>query len=212
MRRLGGRWAGWRGPSFEGHGFSSPFFPLTGSTAMVPPLFPYLVAAMFQLFGLYTAKAAFAVLSINSLFSALTCIPLYFSARYALGEKAAAMAGWGWVIYPYAIYFSGARVWDYALTGSAVHDLLLLRAAVASPGETSGLAGVWAVVRSRGTGKPIGADDVSSVSSTRRAGDATTRCAMGAAMCGGRGWTRHDADTMDDSQLSRAALCRAGAR
>jgi 4-amino-4-deoxy-L-arabinose transferase-like glycosyltransferase len=71
---------------------------------------------MFHLFGLYTAKAAFAILSINSLFSALTCIPLYFSARYALGEKTAAMAGWGWVIYPYAIYFSGARVWDYALT------------------------------------------------------------------------------------------------
>jgi 4-amino-4-deoxy-L-arabinose transferase-like glycosyltransferase len=109
---------GWVARSiFEGHGFSSPFFPLTGSTAMVPPLFPYLVAAMFHLFGLYTAKAAFAVLSINSLFSALTCIPLYFSTRYALGEKAAAMAGWGWVIYPYAIYFSGARVWDYALTG-----------------------------------------------------------------------------------------------
>ncbi len=109
---------GWVARSiFQGHGFSSPFFPLTGSTAMVPPLFPYLVAAMFHLFGLYTAKAAFAVLSINSLLSALTCIPLYFSARYALGEKAAVMAGWGWVIYPYAIYFSGARVWDYALTG-----------------------------------------------------------------------------------------------
>jgi 4-amino-4-deoxy-L-arabinose transferase-like glycosyltransferase len=109
---------GWVARSiFQGHGFSSPFFPLTGSTAMVPPLFPYLVAAMFQLFGLYTAKAAFAILSINSLLSALTCIPLYFSARYTLGEKAAAMAGWCWVIYPYAIYFSGARVWDYALTG-----------------------------------------------------------------------------------------------
>ncbi|HEY1993573.1 MAG TPA: glycosyltransferase family 39 protein [Edaphobacter sp.] len=109
---------GWVARSiFEGHGFSSPFFPLTGSTAMVPPLFPYLVAAIFHLFGLYTAKAAFAILSINSLLSALTCIPLYFSARYALGEKAATMAGWGWVIYPYAIYFSGARVWDYALTG-----------------------------------------------------------------------------------------------
>jgi len=109
---------GWVARSiFEGHGFSSPFFPLTGWTAMVPPLFPYLVAVMFRLFGLYTAKAAFAILSINSLFSALTCIPLYLSARYALGEKAAAMAGWGWVIYPYAIYFSGTRVWDYALTG-----------------------------------------------------------------------------------------------
>ena len=109
---------GWVARSiFEGHGFSSPFFPLTGSTAMVPPLFPYIVAAIFHLFGLYTAKAAFAILSINSLFSALTCIPLYFSARYALGEQAALMAGWGWVIYPYAIYFSGARAWDYALTG-----------------------------------------------------------------------------------------------
>ena len=109
---------GWVARSiFQGHGFSSPFFPLTGPTAMVPPLFPYLVAAMFHLFGLYTAKAAFAILSINSLLSALTCIPLYFSGRYTLGEKAATMAGWGWVIYPYAIYFSGARVWDYALTG-----------------------------------------------------------------------------------------------
>jgi 4-amino-4-deoxy-L-arabinose transferase-like glycosyltransferase len=109
---------GWVARSiFQGHGFSSPFFPATGATAMVPPLFPYLVAAMFHLFGLYTAKAAFAILSINSLLSALTCIPIYFSTRHALGEQAAAMAGWGWVIYPYAIYFSGARVWDYALTG-----------------------------------------------------------------------------------------------
>ncbi len=109
---------GWVARSiFQGHGFSSPFFPTTGATALVPPLFPYLVAWMFHLFGLYTAKAAFAILSINSLFSAMTCIPLYFSTRHALGEKAAVMAGWCWVVYPYAIYFSGARVWDYALTG-----------------------------------------------------------------------------------------------
>jgi hypothetical protein len=109
---------GWVARSiFLGHGFSSPFFPSAGATAMVPPLFPYMLAGVFHVFGLYTAKAALAILSINSAFSALTCIPLYFSARHALGEKAAAMAGWGWVIYPYSIYFSGARVWDYALTG-----------------------------------------------------------------------------------------------
>jgi len=109
---------GWVARSiFLGHGFSSPFFPFTGPTAMVPPIFPYMLASMFHLFGLYTAKSAFAILSINSLLSALTCIPIYFSARYALGEKAARWAGIGWVIYPYAIYFSGARVWDYALTG-----------------------------------------------------------------------------------------------
>jgi 4-amino-4-deoxy-L-arabinose transferase-like glycosyltransferase len=109
---------GWVARSiFLGHGFSSPFFPSTGPTAMVPPIFPYVLAGMFRMFGLYTAKAAFGILSINSLLSALTCIPIYFSARYAVGEKAARWAGIGWVVYPYAIYFSGARVWDYALTG-----------------------------------------------------------------------------------------------
>jgi 4-amino-4-deoxy-L-arabinose transferase-like glycosyltransferase len=99
-----------------GHGFSSPFFPTTGPTALVPPLFPYLLAGVFHLFGLYTAKAAFAVLFINSLLSALTCIPIYFSARYALGDRVAGLAAWGWVFYPYAIYFSAVRIWDYALT------------------------------------------------------------------------------------------------
>jgi 4-amino-4-deoxy-L-arabinose transferase-like glycosyltransferase len=100
-----------------GHGFSSPFAPSTGPTALVPPLFPYLLAGIFHVFGLYTAKAAFAILSINSLLSALTCIPIYFSTRYALGSRLAALAIWGWAIYPYSIYFSAARVWDYALTG-----------------------------------------------------------------------------------------------
>jgi 4-amino-4-deoxy-L-arabinose transferase-like glycosyltransferase len=109
---------GWVARSiFQGQGFSSPFFPVTGATALVPPLFPYMLAGVFHLFGLYTAEAAFAILSINSVLSALTCIPIYLSARYVLGERVATMAGLGWVIYPYAIYFSGARVWDYALTG-----------------------------------------------------------------------------------------------
>jgi 4-amino-4-deoxy-L-arabinose transferase-like glycosyltransferase len=108
---------GWVARSiFEGHGFSSPYFPATGPTALVPPLFPYLLAGVFHFFGLYTAKAAFAILSVNSLFSALTCVPIYLGARYALGDQVAKVAGWAWAIYPYSIYFSAARVWDYSLT------------------------------------------------------------------------------------------------
>lgn len=109
---------GWVARSIvQGHGFSSPFFPATGPTGLVPPIFPYLIAGIFYIFGLYTIKAAFAILLINSLLSALTCIPIYFSTRYALGHRVATLASWGWVFYPYAIYFSAARVWDYALTG-----------------------------------------------------------------------------------------------
>ncbi|WP_348268137.1 glycosyltransferase family 39 protein [Edaphobacter sp. DSM 109919] len=109
---------GWVARSIaQGHGFSSPFWPSTGPTALVPPIFPYFVATIFRIFGVYTAASAIAILSINSLFSALTCIPLYFSTRYAIGDRAATLAAWAWVFYPFAIYFSAARVWDYALTG-----------------------------------------------------------------------------------------------
>ena len=85
--------------------------------------------AMFHLFGLYTAKAAFAILSINSLFSALTCIPLYFSARYAAGREGGGDGRVGLGDLPVLRSISQAdAVWDYALTGPAVHDVLLLRA------------------------------------------------------------------------------------
>jgi 4-amino-4-deoxy-L-arabinose transferase-like glycosyltransferase len=109
---------GWVARSIAtGHGFSSPFYPASGPTAIVPPFFTYLLAMVFRAFGLYTAKSAVVILSVNSVFSALTCIPLYFSTKYALGQRAAMLAAWGWALYPFAIYFSAARVWEYALTG-----------------------------------------------------------------------------------------------
>src|SRR3984893_1695981 len=108
---------GWVARSLAlGHGLSSPFFPSSAPTALVPPLFPYLLAAVFRTFGLYTAKSAFVILSLDSLLSALTCIPVYLCLKHAAGERPAQRAGWLWAIYPFAIYFSGAQVWDYALT------------------------------------------------------------------------------------------------
>ena len=108
---------GWVARSLaSGQGFSSPFFPMSGPTALVPPLFPYLLSQIFRAFGIYTAKSALVILSLDSLFSALTCVPIYLSLKYAAGERPAQMAAWLWAIYPFAVYFSGAEVWDYALT------------------------------------------------------------------------------------------------
>jgi 4-amino-4-deoxy-L-arabinose transferase-like glycosyltransferase len=108
---------GWTARSIALHqGFSSPFLPVTGPTAIVPPIYPYLLAAIFRLFGLYSAGSAIVILSLNSLFSALTCIPIYFSLRHAASTRLARFAAIGWAIYPFAIYFSADRVWDYALT------------------------------------------------------------------------------------------------
>jgi 4-amino-4-deoxy-L-arabinose transferase-like glycosyltransferase len=108
---------GWTARSLAlGRGFSSPFLPLTGPTADIPPLYPFLLSGVFKLFGVYSAASAVIILSLNSLFSALTCIPLYFSLRHATTARLARLASVGWAIYPFAIYFSADRVWDYALT------------------------------------------------------------------------------------------------
>jgi hypothetical protein len=98
-----------------GHGFGSPFWPLTGPTALVPPGFPYLLAAIFRMFGLYSLHSAFAILSLDSLFSALTCVPIYFLAKDSINTRIACYAGWAWVIYPFSVYYSTV-VWEWALT------------------------------------------------------------------------------------------------
>jgi 4-amino-4-deoxy-L-arabinose transferase-like glycosyltransferase len=108
---------GWTARSlFMGRGFGSPFQHLSGPSALVPPLYPYILSVIFKLFGLYTLPAAFATLTFNSVLSALTCIPVYGAAREGLGRRTARWATIGWAIYPFGIYFSADRVWDYALT------------------------------------------------------------------------------------------------
>lgn len=101
----------------SGHGFSSPYYPISGPTAIESPLYPFLLAGVFKLFGIYTLTSGFIILTINSLLSALTCIPVYLSAKYSLGARGARVAAWVWAFYPFAIYFSAGRVWEYALTG-----------------------------------------------------------------------------------------------
>lgn len=100
----------------SGHGFSSPYWPWSGPTAIESPLYPGLLSLVFRLFGVYSLTSGFVILTINSLFSALTCIPVYFSAKYSLGARCAKYAAWTWAFYPFAIYFSAGRVWEYALT------------------------------------------------------------------------------------------------
>ncbi len=100
----------------SGHGFSSPYYPWSGPTAMQPPLYPFFLSLIFRIFGIYTLTSAFVTLTINSLLSAVTCIPVYFSAEYSLGPRPARIAAWVWAFYPFAIYFSACRVWEYSLT------------------------------------------------------------------------------------------------
>jgi 4-amino-4-deoxy-L-arabinose transferase-like glycosyltransferase len=108
------------------HGFSSPFVPQTGPTAYLPPLYPYLLSVIFRAFGIYTAKSAFTILSLNSLFSALTCVPIYYMTRYTHSARVALFAAMAWAVYPFSIYFSAARVWEFSLTSLLFTTCFLL--------------------------------------------------------------------------------------
>src|ERR1700682_4549686 len=77
----------------SGQGFSSPYSEPTGPTALIPPVYTYLDAGVFKLFGIYTATSALALLTLNNIFSSLTCLPVYSIARRVFGVRNAAWAG-----------------------------------------------------------------------------------------------------------------------
>jgi 4-amino-4-deoxy-L-arabinose transferase-like glycosyltransferase len=116
-----GNEVGWIARSIAAHqGFSSPFFTLTGPTALLPPVYPFILSVIFRVFGIYSVKSALTILTLNSLFSALTCVPIYLATRLSVNARVAMFAGWGWAIYPFAIYFSAGRVWEFSLTSLLV--------------------------------------------------------------------------------------------
>lgn len=110
----------------SGRGFSDVLDVGSGPTAWMTPLYPYLAAGVFKLFGIYTARSAIVLLSLNSLFSALTCFPIYLMAREGFGEKVACWAGWGWTLFPFAIVTAAEWIWETCLTTLLLSWLFLL--------------------------------------------------------------------------------------
>ena len=131
-----------------GEGFSSPYPEPTGPTNLIPPAYPYLVAGLFRLFGTFTPSAALAVLTMNNLFSSLTCLPVFFIARRVFGVRAAVRAGWLWAFFPYSVALSNTRIWDTTLT-TLVFSLVIL-ATLSLEGSTSlrawlGYGALWGI-------------------------------------------------------------------
>src|SRR5271157_6635490 len=100
----------------NGHGFSSPFGGDTGPSAWTAPVYPWIVSLAFRVFGSYTHAASFALLTFNSLCSALTAWAIYRIARRVFSEKIAIWSGWIWALLPYVIYWSVRWIWETSLT------------------------------------------------------------------------------------------------
>jgi 4-amino-4-deoxy-L-arabinose transferase-like glycosyltransferase len=99
----------------SGQGFSSPLFGNTGPTAWTTPVYPYLVAGVFRVFGIYSQASAWVILTLNCLFSAVTSIPVYFIARQCFDSSSARWAAGIWALFPYGVYFASGYVWGFCL-------------------------------------------------------------------------------------------------
>ena len=102
----------------EGRGFSSPLRLVeTGATAWFAPIYPYLLAGIFKLFGVYSYASNLIIQTINVAFAAFTCWPIASIGTRAFGKKTGTAAAWAWVFLPTAIFFPVVWVWDTALAG-----------------------------------------------------------------------------------------------
>ncbi len=111
----------------SGYGFGNAYWVHTGPTTLLTPVFPYLLASIFAIFGIKTKAAAFAILTLNSLFSALTCLPVFFVAKKTLGIREAKLATWIWAFFPYAVYYSADSMWYHSFF-ALLFTLLVLMA------------------------------------------------------------------------------------
>ena len=123
-----------------GHGFGSPFLSAQPS-AIMPPIYPLIVAAFFYLFGIHTAHAIFAIHAFDCVINALACIPIFFIARRMFGSRVAMGAAWAWVFFPYGIYFAAAWAWSTHLLLLGLCVLLCLAPKIE---ETSSVP-LWAL-------------------------------------------------------------------
>jgi hypothetical protein len=106
-----------------GHGYADPFAGHTGPTAWVAPLYPLLMAFVFKLTGVYTLTSAWILLTLNSLFSALTVFPIaaigrrcFAGSGHARAASISRWAVWLWALYPAAMQYAVRWVWETSLS------------------------------------------------------------------------------------------------
>lgn len=125
----------------RGDGFGNPLAIPTGPSAWRAPVFPYVMAGFFKVFGIHSYSAAILMLAMNCLISALTSIPLYRLGELSFNARVGRWAGWIWAFFPYAIVNSTDKIFDTPL--SVLLIAVLLVETLRMRQATRPLAWVW---------------------------------------------------------------------
>lgn len=110
----------------QGHGYSSPFSGDTGPTAWMVPAFTLLLASVFNLFGVYSALSAWVILTIDSLFQALTAPLIYEMGARVAGRRNGLWSAWIWVLFPGIMQYGVRWIWEMSLSTMLFAAVLLL--------------------------------------------------------------------------------------
>jgi 4-amino-4-deoxy-L-arabinose transferase-like glycosyltransferase len=116
-----------------GHGFGNPY-PLiqTGPTALMPPVYPYLLAGIYKVFGVHGRASYLVATTLSGVFSTLICIPIFFLGRRLGGDICGLVSAGLWAVFPTAIALTTgpvSGVWDTTL--SALCAAVVLSATLA---------------------------------------------------------------------------------
>jgi 4-amino-4-deoxy-L-arabinose transferase-like glycosyltransferase len=129
-----------------GRGFSNPYWGNTGPTALLTPVYPYLLASVFAIFGVYTKASALVFLVINTFFSAVTAVPIFLIADKTLDRRTARIAAWVWAFFPYAINLSTTTIWYHSFVALLLAVIFLLVLSLASSDKLTVWIGLGALL------------------------------------------------------------------
>jgi 4-amino-4-deoxy-L-arabinose transferase-like glycosyltransferase len=126
----------------SGFGFSSPWPHTTlAPTAQQPPVYPWLLAGIFSIFGPYSYTSLWIAVLLNAVFSATTALIIYRVALRDFGRPTALIASWAWACWIYEAVVS-IRLWESSLSALLlVSSMLLLPVKGENPGTKK-----WAVL------------------------------------------------------------------
>src|ERR1700690_3686478 len=124
-----------------GKGFFGPYPGYQATTAVLPPVYPFLGAIGYKLFhgDSYAATVFFQV--INCIFSAATCWPICAVGKKLFGGRIGLASAWFWVFFPYAVLLPLEWTWDQSL--SALMMALIIAATLALSESTSSTSLPW---------------------------------------------------------------------
>ncbi len=136
----------------QGKGFSAVFDSASGRTAWWTPVFPLLLGGIFKIFGIYSSKSAPVILSLDSLFSALTCVAIFLIANDTLGRTTAVVSAWVWALLPYSIYWLTHHIWETSLSAFLLTLAILCTLRMAESNSLlrwTGFGLLWGVIALR---------------------------------------------------------------